>query len=48
MITTVCDCNLVSIPPDSMLEFDIHPGTRFEWAKADNPFVHFTNRAANL
>jgi AbrB family looped-hinge helix DNA binding protein len=34
MTTTVNESNQVSIPPDIAREFDIHPGTRLEWAKA--------------
>jgi len=34
MTTTVTESNQVSIPPDIAREFDIHPGTRLEWAKA--------------
>jgi AbrB family looped-hinge helix DNA binding protein len=34
MTTTVSESNQVSIPPDIAREFDIHPGTRLEWAKA--------------
>jgi bifunctional DNA-binding transcriptional regulator/antitoxin component of YhaV-PrlF toxin-antitoxin module len=30
----VTESNQVSIPPDIMRDFDIHPGTRLEWAKA--------------
>jgi len=33
MTTTVTKSNQVSIPPDIVREFDIHPGTRLEWAK---------------
>jgi len=32
--TTVNEGNAVSIPPEIAREFDIHPGTRLEWAKA--------------
>ncbi len=34
MTTTVSDSNQVSIPPDIAREFDIHPGTQLEWARA--------------
>ena len=34
MTTTVSESNQVSIPPEIAREFDIHPGTRLEWAKA--------------
>ena len=34
MTTTVSESYQVSIPPDIAREFDIHPGTRLEWAKA--------------
>lgn len=34
MTTTVTERNQVTIPPEIALEFDIHPGTRLEWAKA--------------
>ncbi len=33
MTTTVSESNQVSIPPDIAREFDIHPGTKLEWAK---------------
>ena len=33
MPTTVTESNQVSIPPDIAREFDIHPGTKLEWAK---------------
>ena len=33
MTTTVNESNSVSIPPEIAREFDIHPGTRLEWAK---------------
>jgi AbrB family looped-hinge helix DNA binding protein len=32
MTTTVTKSNQVSIPPDIVREFDIHPGTRLDWA----------------
>jgi AbrB family looped-hinge helix DNA binding protein len=32
MTTTVTDSNQVSIPPEIARDFDIHPGTRLEWA----------------
>jgi AbrB family looped-hinge helix DNA binding protein len=35
MTTTVTESNQVSIPPEIARDFDIHPGTRLEWAKAD-------------
>ena len=34
MTTTVTESNQVTIPPDLVREFDIHPGTRLQWAKA--------------
>lgn len=34
MTTTVTESNQVSIPPDIVREFDIHPGTQLEWGKA--------------
>ena len=34
MTTTVTESNQVSIPPEIARDFDIHPGTRLEWAKA--------------
>ena len=34
MTTTVSESNQVCIPLDLAREFDIHPGTRLEWAKA--------------
>lgn len=33
MTTTVTESHQVSIQPDIAREFDIHPGTRLEWAK---------------
>ena len=33
MTTIVSESNQVSIPPDIAREFDIHPGTKLEWAK---------------
>jgi len=35
MTTTVTESNQVSIPPEIARDFDIHPGTQLEWAKAD-------------
>jgi AbrB family looped-hinge helix DNA binding protein len=35
MTTTVTESNQVSIPLEIARDFDIHPGTRLEWAKAD-------------
>jgi AbrB family looped-hinge helix DNA binding protein len=35
MTTTVTESNQVSIPPEIARDFDIHPGTRLEWAKSD-------------
>ena len=34
MTTTVTESNQVSIPPELAREFDIHPGTRLDWADA--------------
>ena len=34
MTTTLSESDQVTIPPDIAREFDIHPGTRLEWAKA--------------
>ncbi len=34
MTTTVTKRNQVSIPPEIARDFDIHPGTQLEWAKA--------------
>jgi AbrB family looped-hinge helix DNA binding protein len=34
MTTTVTESNQVSIPPEIARDFDIHPGTQLEWAKA--------------
>jgi len=34
MTTTVTESNQVSIPPEIAREFDIHPGTQLDWAKA--------------
>ena len=39
MTTTVGESNQVSIPPDMAREFDIHPGTRLEWAKAGDGVI---------
>ncbi len=39
MTTTVTESNQVSIPPDLALEFDIHPGTRLEWAKGEGAII---------
>jgi AbrB family looped-hinge helix DNA binding protein len=33
MTTIVTESNQVSIPPEIARDFDIHPGTRLEWAK---------------
>jgi len=33
MTTTVTESNQVSIPTEIVREFDIHPGTRIEWAR---------------
>lgn len=33
MTTIVGESNVVGIPPEIAREFDIHPGTRLEWAK---------------
>jgi AbrB family looped-hinge helix DNA binding protein len=33
MTTTVTESNQASIPPEIVREFDIHPGTRLEWAR---------------
>ena len=34
MTTTVTESNQVSIPPEIVREFDIHPGTRLDWVSA--------------
>jgi len=34
MTTTVTESNQVGIPPEIARDFDIHPGTQLEWAKA--------------
>jgi AbrB family looped-hinge helix DNA binding protein len=34
MTTTVSESNQVSIPSEIARDFDIHPGTQLEWAKA--------------
>jgi AbrB family looped-hinge helix DNA binding protein len=39
MTTTVSESNQVSIPPDLAREFDIHPGTRLEWAKTGEGII---------
>ena len=39
MTTTVTESNQVSIPPDIAREFNIHPGTRLEWAKAGEGII---------
>ena len=42
MPTTVTESNLVSIPPDIAREFDIHPGTPLDWAKASEGVIAVT------
>lgn len=39
MTTTVTESNQVSIPPEIAREFDIHPGTRLDWAKAGDGVI---------
>ncbi len=39
MTTTVIESNQLSIPPDIAREFDIHPGTKLEWAKGEEGFI---------
>ena len=39
MTTTVSESNQVSIPPDIAREFDIHPGTKLEWAKGSEGVI---------
>ena len=39
MTTTVSESNQVSIPPELAREFDIHPGTQLEWAKAGEGLI---------
>ena len=39
MTTTVGESNQVGIPPELAREFDIHPGTRLEWAKAGDGVI---------
>ncbi len=39
MTTTVSESNQVSIPPDIAREFDIHPGTKLEWAKGGDGLI---------
>jgi AbrB family looped-hinge helix DNA binding protein len=34
MTTIVTESNQVSIPPEIARDFDIHPGTQLEWARA--------------
>ena len=41
MTTTVTESNQVNIPADIAREFDIHPGTRLEWAKAGEGVIFF-------
>ena len=40
MTTTVSESNQVSIPPDIAREFDIHPGTKLEWAKGGEGIIN--------
>lgn len=44
MTTTVTESNQVSIPPEIAREFDIHPGTRLDWAKAGEGVIAVTPR----
>ena len=49
MTTTVSERNQVIIPPEIAREFDIHPGSKLEWTKADSGIITVTplpNRAA--
>ncbi len=39
MTTTVTESNQMSIPPEIAREFDIHPGTRLEWAKGEGAII---------
>ena len=39
MTTTVTESNQVSIPPDIAREFDIHPGTKLEWANGGEGLI---------
>ncbi len=39
LTTTVGESNQVSIPPEIAREFDIHPGTRLESAKAGDGVI---------
>jgi bifunctional DNA-binding transcriptional regulator/antitoxin component of YhaV-PrlF toxin-antitoxin module len=48
MTTTVTDSNQVSIPPDFAREFDIHPGTRLEWAKTGHGAILGTPQTPEL
>jgi AbrB family looped-hinge helix DNA binding protein len=34
MTTTVTESNQVSIPPEIVRDFDIHPGTQLEWTRS--------------
>jgi len=42
MTTIVTDSNQVSIPPEIARDFDIHPGTRLEWAKTGEGAITVT------
>lgn len=39
MTTTVGESNVVCIPPEIAREFDIHPGTRLEWARTEGGHI---------
>ena len=39
MTTIVSESNQVSIPAEIAREFNIHPGTRLEWAKASDGVI---------
>ena len=39
MTTTVSESNQASIPPDIARKFDIHPGTKLEWAKGGDGLI---------
>jgi AbrB family looped-hinge helix DNA binding protein len=42
MTTIVTDSNQVSIPAEIVRDFDIHPGTRLEWAKTGEGAITVT------
>ena len=42
MTTIVTDSNQVSIPAEIVRDFEIHPGTRLEWAKTGEGAITVT------